>query len=102
MSCIYQCRYITRTVLIPFDEGAPVPAASRVIADQKLRTVMKSQAGKAASLMVAVGGYLVCRNASYMFRKIITHVESLLPDNCCHRLLVSYSWLLLATFKVCC
>ena len=61
MSCINKCRYITRTVLIPFDEGAPVPAASRVTADLKLPTVMKSQAGKAASLMVAVGGYLVSK-----------------------------------------
>lgn len=78
-----------------------MPAASRVKADQKLRRVMTSESGKAVSLMVAVGQYLVSKKAASMFQKIITYVESLLPGNCCHRLLVSYSWLLLATFKVC-
>jgi len=87
-------------VLLPFSSGKHVQAADRVEADQTLRRMMKKEAGKAASTIIAIGEYFHSTEAHTTFRDIITKVEQLLPESTCQRLLESYSWLLVSTFKV--
>ena len=65
-----------------------------------LQTVMDREASKSVGVLVAAGDYLLSSEAGSVFTDIITLVEQRLP-RAPHRLLVSYSWLMLATFKVC-
>ena len=97
---MHNCRYITRTVLIPFEETPSVGAADHVAADSQLREVMTEEAGKAAGLIVSLGKVLTSQRMCSRIKNIITRVEQLMPRNTPHRLLVSYSWLLGATFAV--
>ena len=61
---------------------------------------MAKEAGKAVGVVMSMGKFFKSPEADNFFKHIVTRVEHLMPDNTCHRLLVSYSWLLGATFKV--
>ncbi|XP_064407563.1 uncharacterized protein LOC135352321 [Halichondria panicea] len=93
-------RYITRAVLVPFEESGHIEAARRVDADRKLKRIMAKEAGKAVGVVISMGKFFKSPEADNFFKHIVTRVEHLMPDNTCHRLLVSYSWLLGATFKI--
>ena len=59
-----------------------------------------AKAGRSASLMISLGSYLTSEDALEDLKSVVTTVEAKL-DTSCHRLVVSYSWLMLATLKVC-
>ncbi len=71
-----------------------------VDADRKLKRIMAKEAGKAVGVVISMGKFFKSPEADNFFKHIVTRVEHLMPDNTCHCLLVSYSWLLGATFKV--
>lgn len=52
-------------------------------------------------MLVAIGNSLTGPGAQHELKEFVERVERALPNLQCHRLIVSYSWLLLATFKVC-
>ncbi len=86
-------------MLIPFVECSALSAAKRHEADQGLKKAMK-KAGKSAGVMVALGKELGSQESSHQLSQIVERVEFSLPNIRCHRLIMSYSRLLLATFKV--
>ena len=85
-------RYITRAVLIPFADVNEMMSAERMDADKSLRLAMK-KAGRAAAVMVSLGKELLSPESSEYLKVIVTVVKG-------HRMVLSYSWLLLATFQV--
>lgn len=93
-------RYITRTVLIPFVDGEHVPATKRADADRHLRKVMDNDASQAVGVIISIGKYLCSDAGSVSLNIVMEDVEAKLPEGTCQRLVTSYSWLLLATFKV--
>ena len=98
-SLTFVCRYITRAVIIPFVDSRNLPAAERIDVDRTLQCAVH-KAGRAAGTMIALGNCLTGPEAQQELKEIVKQVESYLPNLQCHRLIVSYSWLLLATFKV--
>lgn len=92
-------RYITRAVIIPFGDSNDMSAAERVEADSTLKEAM-AKAGRSAGVMISLGSYLTGENALKDLKSVVTTVEAKM-DTSCHRLVVSYSWLMLATLKVC-
>lgn len=91
-----KCRYITRAVLVPFSDVSEMSATERMEADDNVLKAMK-KAGRAAGIMVALGNVLLSPESSKYLKVIVQRVETVLTS---HRLVLSYSWLLLATFKV--
>ena len=87
-----KCRYITRAVLVPFSDVSEMSATERMEADDNVLKAMK-KAGRAAGIMVA----LLSPESSKHLKVIVQRVETVITS---HRLVLSYSWLLLATFKV--
>lgn len=81
-------------------ESRYLSAAERINADRTLQCAIK-KAGRAAGTMVALGQDLTGPEADEELKAIVQRVESNLPDLQCHRLIISYSLLLLSTFKVC-
>ena len=77
-----------------------LPAAERIDADRTLQCAVH-KAGRAAGTLVAIGNSLTGPEARHDLKEVVERVERALPNLQCHRLIVSYSWLLLATFKVC-
>ena len=61
---------------------------------------MAQEAGKAAGLIISLGKKIQSQKADLLMNDILTEVEQLMPKGICHRLIVSYSWLLGATFIV--
>ena len=89
-------RYITRAVLIPFADVNEMTSAERMDADKSLRLAMK-KAGRAAAVMVSLGKELLSPESSEYLKVIVQKVETVVKG---HRMVLSYSWLLLATFQV--
>ena len=97
-SCVFisTCRYITRAVLIPFADVNEMTSTERMDADKSLRLAMK-KAGRAAAVMVALGKELLSPESGEYLKVIVQKVETVVKG---HRMVLSYSWLLLATFQV--
>ncbi len=95
----YFCRYITRAVLIPFSETGELSAVERNDADKDLKRAMK-KAARSAGVMIAFGKDLTSPEASQQLSEVVKRVDFSLPNLQCQRIVMSYSWLLLATFKV--
>ena len=97
-SCVFisTCRYITRAVLIPFADVNEMTSTERMDADKSLRLAMK-KAGRAAAVMVALGKELLSPESGEYLKVIVQKVETVVEG---HRMVLSYSWLLLATFQV--
>ena len=91
-----KCRYITRAILVPFSDVSEMSATEGMEADDNVLKAMK-KAGRAAGIMVALGNVLLSPESSKCLKVIVQRVETVLTS---HRLVLSYSWLLLATFKV--
>lgn len=91
-------RYITRTVLVPFVEGASNSGViSRMEADKILRSAIKD-ASKAASL--AIGLDFNTAEVQSELKIILRKIEEVLPGNTHQRVKVSYGWLILCTQMV--
>ena len=97
-SCVFisTCRYITRAVLIPFADVNEMTSTERMDADKSLRLAMK-KAGRAAAVMVALGKELLSPESGEYLKVIVQKVETVVKG---HRMVLSYSSLLLATFQV--
>ena len=93
-------RLISRVVLIPFGDNmdeVSMPPSTRDLADQELQQCMKD-GYKAAGVMVSVGK-VVCDSQEEL-HELMDKIACLLPG-VLQRIYVSYSWLMLATLKVC-
>lgn len=58
-----------------------------------------ANASRSAGVMVGMGSYLTSVGAIDDLKKVVVMVESRM-DTSCHRLVLSYSWLMLSTMKV--
>ena len=87
-------------MLIPFQASAcDMPAYERMQADRELQDSTR-RASCAAATIIALGSKLTSSASQLQLKEIVEKVEPLLPNHQCQRLIVSYSWLMLATLKV--
>lgn len=79
----------------------PLTPLERMKADRELKLAM-SKSSQAAAAVIALGKEIMGEDAQDELEGIIEKLESLLPTSTEQRIFISYSWLLLSTFKVQC